>query len=66
VTAGELARLKQERYRGWSGELGKQITSGALDLASLADLAAAQELNPAPRSGRQELAESIIARHSKY
>ena len=66
VTSGELERLKQERYRGWSGELGKQITSGALDLASLADLATAQGLDPAPRSGRQELAESIIARHSRY
>ena len=66
VTSGELERLKQERYRGWGGELGKQITSGALDLASLADLATAQGLDPAPRSGRQELAESIIARHSRY
>ena len=66
VTSGELERLKQERYRGWSGELGKQITSGSLDLASLADLATAQGLDPAPRSGRQELAESIIARHSRY
>jgi xylose isomerase len=66
VTSGELERVKQERYRGWSGELGKQITSGALDLASLADLATAKGLDPAPRSGRQELAESIIARHCKY
>jgi xylose isomerase len=66
VTSGELERLKQERYRGWSGELGKQITTGALDLASLADLATAQGLDPTPRSGRQELAESIIARHSRY
>jgi xylose isomerase len=66
VTSGELERLKEERYRGWSGELGKQITSGGLNLASLADLATAKGLNPAPRSGRQELAESIIARHSRY
>jgi xylose isomerase len=66
VTSGELARLKQTRYQGWSGELGKQIASGTLNLASLADLATAKGLNPAPRSGRQELAESIIARHCKY
>jgi xylose isomerase len=46
--------------------LGKQITSGALDLASLAELATTKGLNPVPRSGRQELAESIIARHCKY
>ncbi|HWW81151.1 MAG TPA: xylose isomerase [Steroidobacteraceae bacterium] len=66
VTSGELERLKQERYKGWNGELGKKITSGALNLASLADLATEKGLDPAPRSGRQELAESLIARHCKY
>jgi xylose isomerase len=66
VKEGKLERLREERYQGWSGELGKQITSGALSLASLAELAAERGLDPATRSGRQELAESIIARHSKY
>jgi xylose isomerase len=66
VTDGALEKLKQKRYEGWGGELGKRITSGELSLASLADLATEKGLNPAPRSGRQELAESIIARHSKY
>jgi xylose isomerase len=66
LAAGELARLRQERYQGWSGELGKQIAGGAMNLAGLADLALAKNLNPAPRSGRQELAESIIARHCRY
>jgi xylose isomerase len=66
VTEGKLERLRQERYQGWSGELGQRITSGKLNLASLADVATEKGLDPAPRSGRQELAESIIARHSKY
>jgi xylose isomerase len=66
VTDGALEKLKHKRYEGWGGELGKRITSGELSLASLADLATEKGLNPAPRSGRQELAESIIARHSKY
>ncbi|MGH8230299.1 MAG: xylose isomerase [Steroidobacteraceae bacterium] len=66
VTEGKLERLRQERYQGWSGELGQRITSGKLNLAALADLATDKNLDPAPRSGRQELAESIIARHSKY
>jgi xylose isomerase len=66
VTDGALEKLKQKRYEGWGGELGKRITSGELSLASLADLATEKGLNPAPRSGRQELAENIIARHSKY
>jgi xylose isomerase len=66
VTDGALEKLKQKRYEGWGGELGKRITSGELSLASLADLATQKGLNPAPRSGKQELAESIIARHCKY
>ena len=66
VTEGKLELLKKERYQGWSGELGKKIAAGGFDLSSLADLATEQGFNPAPRSGRQELAESIIARHSKY
>jgi len=66
VTDGALEKLKQKRYEGWGGELGKRITSGELSLASLADLATEKGLNPSPRSGKQELAESIIARHSKY
>jgi len=66
VTDGALEKLKEKRYEGWGGELGKRITSGELSLASLADLATEKGLNPSPRSGKQELAESIIARHSKY
>ncbi|MGB6306310.1 MAG: xylose isomerase [Steroidobacteraceae bacterium] len=66
MTEGALQRLRQERYQGWGGELGKRITSGALSLASLADLASEEGFDPAPRSGRQELAESLIARHCKY
>jgi xylose isomerase len=66
VTEGALERLRCERYAGWQGELGQQIISGSLNLAALADLASEKALNPAPRSGRQELAESIIARHCRY
>ena len=66
VIERKLAVLKQERYQDWSGELGKRIESGAIDLAGLADLASERNLSPAPRSGRQELAESLIARHSRY
>ena len=66
VAEGALSRLREERYRGWVGELGTRIAGGSLDLAGLADLATEQDLKPAPRSGRQELAESVISRHSRY
>ncbi len=65
VSDGALARLRRERYAGWDSELGRKITGGSLSLAALADLATEQNLDPAPRSGRQELAENIIARHSR-
>jgi xylose isomerase len=66
VASGELARLREARYQGWSGDLGKRISGGGLNLSALADLANEKGFDPAPRSGRQELAESIIARHCKY
>ena len=34
---GDLARMKDERYSGWNGELGRAITDGAATLAELAD-----------------------------
>ena len=66
VRDGQLAALREQRYGGWSGELGRRIESGELTLAALADHAREHELAPKPRSGRQELAESLIARHCRY
>jgi len=66
VTEGKLEGLKQERYKGWGSDLGKKILAGEFNLATLADHATAKGLNPVIPSGRQELAESLIARHCKY
>jgi xylose isomerase len=63
---GQLRALKRERYQAWSSELGRRIDGGEFTLSALADYAAEQGFDPRPRSGRQELAESIIARHCKY
>lgn len=66
VAERKLADLKKTRYQGWDGPLGQRIESGSLDLAALADLAIASDFQPTVRSGKQELAESLIARHCKY
>ena len=66
VHEGRLRVLQKERYQAWSSELGRRIHGGEFSLSTLADYAAEQSLDPKPRSGRQELAESIIARHCKY
>lgn len=60
-TNGRLLELRKARYAGWDGALGKSIESGSHTLNSLADEALRTQLDPKPRSGRQELFESLIA-----
>jgi xylose isomerase len=43
--------------------MGKQILDKKLDLAAVADLAVKQNIEPTPRSGRQEMLETIAARY---
>ena len=66
VSSGKLETLRRERYAGWNSPLGQKIAGGDMTLASLADHAIEKGFDPAPRSGRQELAESLIARHCRY
>jgi xylose isomerase len=66
VEAGRVKTLIDERYCGWSGELGRRIESGGFDLASLAEHARNAGLDPKPVSGRQELFESLIANASSH
>jgi xylose isomerase len=59
---GVLTRPKDERYAGWSGDEGQAILAGKRSLADVADRAARENLNPRPRSGRQEYLETLVAR----
>lgn len=60
---GELDRRVEERYAGWSGELGTAIMSGQLSLADLGDKVAAGDVEARPVSGHQELFENLVNRH---
>jgi xylose isomerase len=62
IEDGTLADRLSERYGDWQGELGRDILKGKLDLASLADLALAQDLDPQHRSGAQERLEQHVSR----
>ncbi len=66
VSDGALKQVRDERYQGWNSEFGRQVMKGDFTLAALADHAAEKNLDPKIPSGRQELAESIIARHCRY
>jgi len=60
VEEGAIERLRNERYAGWGGELGKTILSKDALLELLAGRVATGEINPKPRSGRQELLENLV------
>jgi xylose isomerase len=62
VDDGVLTKARQQRYRGWDGDLGRRILDPATDLTTLADQALAGDLDPVPVSGRQELLENEVSR----
>ena len=64
VEDGDLAAMVEERYAGWSGELGSAIIAGELSLAELGDQVAAGDIDPRPVSGHQELHENVVNRHT--
>jgi len=60
IADGRIDAFRAERYAGWNGELGATIRRSSL--AEIADLAVAQDLKPAPVSGRQEWLENMLNR----
>ena len=57
---GTIARMTEQRYSGWEGDLGRAITDGTATLAGLADRVEKGEINPDPVSGQQELYENVV------
>lgn len=57
---GTLEAMRTERYAGWDSSGGKALLTS--DLATIAAQVEADNLNPQPRSGRQEILENIVNR----
>ena len=62
VEEGTLASMKDQRYAGWDGNLGRAITEGGVSLEDLYASVLAGEIDPAPASGQQELYENVVNR----
>jgi xylose isomerase len=60
VSAGDLQGLRDERYAGWSGELGSAILDGQRSLADLEGEVAEGGIDPRPVSGQQERLENLV------
>ena len=57
---GRLKAIVDERYEGWNGDLGRRILDGSASMEELSEHVLAHSIDPAPRSGRQEMLESIL------
>ncbi|RMP71119.1 Xylose isomerase, partial [Pseudomonas syringae pv. atrofaciens] len=62
VQNDKLQHFKDQRYSGWQQPFGQSVLAGEFSLASLAEHAFANELNPQAVSGRQELLEGVVNR----
>ena len=62
IDDGQIDAVRQARCAGWQGELGQAIHAPEATLASVAYLAIEGNLQPQPRSGRQEWLENRISR----
>ena len=59
IEDGSLERLREERYAGWDGPLGKSILGGA-SLEELEKRVSDGEIDPVRVSGRQEMLENLV------
>ena len=63
IEGGELEAFVEQRYAGWSSALGREILDGKHSLADLARFVVENEIEPQPRSGRQEWLENLVNRY---
>ncbi|PZU24549.1 MAG: xylose isomerase [Shinella sp.] len=63
IADGALEKPLTDRYAGWSGARGKALLSGETSLEGIADLVLRENINPQPKSGRQEYLENVVNRY---
>ncbi|WP_158944079.1 xylose isomerase, partial [Granulicella sp. S190] len=59
---GRYAQMLKERYSGWQTGQAQSMLKGELTLDQIASATKASELNPKPRSGKQEQFENFLGR----
>lgn len=59
---GALSKPLEERYAGWDSTFGKKIMTD-MTLDQITSVVEAENINPQPKSGRQEYLENIVNRY---
>ena len=60
---GALEGPLEERYAGWAHPEAQKMLNGEYSLDQIADYVSMSEVNPEPKSGRQEILENIVNRY---
>ncbi|MDA4844557.1 xylose isomerase [Hoeflea poritis] len=63
IEDGVLSEFVDARYEGWNGEAAQQMLAGNMGLEAIAARVEAENINPSPRSGRQEFLENVVNRY---
>jgi xylose isomerase len=63
VNDGKFEAATRQRYAGWERDLGQKILAGKLSLADLSKQVLDSNLEPRPKSGRQEFLENFANRY---
>lgn len=62
IEDGTLDQFVTDRYAGWQTDPAQDMLAGKLSLDDIAKRVEAEDINPKPRSGRQEYLENLINR----
>ena len=57
---GTLKKVIDDRYAGWQSGQAKELLAGKFTLDQIAEMATERNINPQPRSGKQEMLENLF------
>ena len=60
---GIIEQMREARYDGWSQNGAQAMLGGRRSLEEIAQWVEAEDINPRPRSGRQEMLENIVNKY---
>lgn len=63
IEDGKLSEVVDARYGGWKQGLGSDILSTEMSMEDLSTHVLGRNLEPQPRSGRQEMIENLVNRY---
>ncbi|WP_180903466.1 xylose isomerase [Martelella soudanensis] len=63
IEDGALSKPLDERYAGWNDDAAKKMLSGEMTLGDIAAMVEKDDINPEPKSGRQEYLENVVNKY---